>query len=141
SGSAVTFNTATAHGLAKATSSSDTTPNARVTINDAVSNPNLNGTYLVQSVPSPTSFTIKTASTLTTTPTRNTDPFLSVTPGFVGTGSGVSDVGGSDSLVSLGLWGADGQAVPASSGTLMHEVGHSIGLTHGGLYSTPVAGG
>ena len=140
SGSSVTFTTSSAHGLAAAAGISDTTPNARVTINDAVSNPNLNGTYLVQSV-SGMSFTIQTANTLTTAPTRDTDPFLSVTSGVVGTGSGVSDVGGSDSLVSLGLWGADGQAVPASSGTLMHEVGHSIGLTHGGLYSSPVAGG
>jgi hypothetical protein len=140
SGSTVKFTTSSAHGLVAASGISDTTPNARVTINDAVSNPNLSGTYLVQSV-SGMSFTIQTANTLTTTPTRDTDPFLSVTSGVVGTGSGVSDVGGSDSLVSLGLWGADGQAVPAASGTFMHEVGHSIGLTHGGLYSTPVDGG
>jgi hypothetical protein len=138
-GSLVTFTTSSAHGLAKATSSSDTTANARVTINDAVSNPNLNGTFLVQSVLSPTSFTIN--ANATTAPTRGSDPFLSVTSGVVGTGSGVSDVGGADSLISLGLWGADGQAVPAASGTFMHEVGHSIGLTHGGLYSDPVSGG
>ncbi len=141
SGTTVTFTTSSAHGLAKATSSSDTAPNARVTINDAISNPNLNGTYLVQSVgvPSPNSFTITANATIA--PTRDTDPFLSVTSGVVGTGSGVSDVGGADSLVSLGLWGADGQAVPAASGTLMHEVGHSIGLTHGGLYSSAINGG
>ena len=145
SGTTVTFNTASAHGLIAATSTSDTTPNARVTIADAVSNPSLNGTYLVQSVAppnSPTSFTIQIANATTVpAPTRNTDPFLSITSGVVGTGSGVSDVGGADSLISLGTWGADGQVVPASSGTLMHEVGHSIGLTHGGLYSSPVAGG
>jgi len=142
SGKNVTFATSTAHGLAKAASNTDQSPNARITINDAVSNPNLNGTYLVQNVDTAAkSFTIQTDSALTITPTTNTDPFLSITSGVVGTGSGVSDVGGADSLVSLGLWGGDGQAVPASSGTLMHEVGHSIGLTHGGLYSSPVAGG
>lgn len=145
SGTTVTFNTSSAHGLIAATSTSDTTPNARVTIADAVSNPSLNGTYLVQSVAppnAPTSFTIQIANATTVpAPTRNTDPFLSITSGVVGTGSGVSDVGGADSLISLGTWGADGQAVPAASGTLMHEVGHSIGLTHGGLYSSAVSGG
>ena len=144
SGTTVTFNTASAHGLVKATSISDTTPNARVTIADAISNPSLNGTYLVQTVgiPTATSFTITVQNAnATPAPTRTTDPFLSVTSGVVGTGSGISDVGGADSLISLGLWGADGQAVPAASGTFMHEVGHSIGLTHGGLYRSAVNGG
>jgi len=55
--------------------------------------------------------------------------------------SGVSDVGGADSLISLGLWGADGQTVPVQSGTLMHELGHTLALTHGGYFRTQVAGG
>jgi hypothetical protein len=138
-GGAVTFTTSTPHGLTKAANATDVTPTARVTITDAISNPNLNGTYLVQSVPSTTSFTINASAT--TAPTRDTDPFLSVTSGVVGTGSGISDVGGADSLVSLGTWGADGQTVPVESGTFMHELGHSISLTHGGLYRVPFADG
>jgi len=138
SGNTLTFITSTAHGLVADPNNTGVAA-GRITINDAVSNPNLNGTYLVQSVPSTTSFTVTAAASAA--PTRDTDPFLSITSGVVGTGSGVSDVGGSDSLVSLGLWGADGQAVPAASGTLMHEVGHSIGLTHGGLYPTALNGG
>jgi hypothetical protein len=140
SGSNVTFTTSSAHGLVQAASVSDTTPNARVTINDAISNPNLNGTYLVKSV-SGTTFTIQNANATTPAPTRNTDPFLSVTSGVVGTGSGVSDVGGANSAVSVASWGADGLQVSAVSGTLMHELGHSLGLTHGGLYKVPLNGG
>jgi len=136
SGNTVTFTTPTSHGLGV----DPVAANGRVTVSDAISIPNLNGTFLVQSVPTPTSFTIQIA-TSATAPTKTSDPYFSVTSGVVGTGSGVSDVGGADSLVTLGLWGADGQTVPVESGTLMHELGHSIGLTHGGLYRAPVTGG
>jgi len=37
--------------------------------------------------------------------TRFTDPNLAVAPGFTSTASGVSDVGGANSLITLGLWG------------------------------------
>ncbi|MBZ5723020.1 MAG: hypothetical protein LAO03_21990, partial [Acidobacteriia bacterium] len=129
----VTFTTSSPHGLAVDAYA----PNGRVTVSDAISNPNLNGTYLVQSVPTTTSFTIQVANA-TTAPTPITDPNLSLASGVVGTGSGFSDLGGADSLITLGLWGADGQTAPVESGTLMHELGHSLGLTHGGSY--PVAG-
>ena len=135
-GNTVTFTTSTPHGLGV----DAVAANGRVTVSDAISNPNLNATFLVQSVPTTTSFTIQIA-TATPSPTQSSDPNLSVTSGVVGTSSGVSDVGGADSLISLGLWGADGQTVPVESGTLMHELGHSIGLTHGGLYRAPATGG
>jgi hypothetical protein len=135
-GNTLTLTTATPHGLTV----NAMTPNGRITIAGAISNPSLNGTYLVQSVPTTTSFTIQTAAA-TIAPTKATDPTLSVSSGVVTTGSGVSDIGGADSLVSLGLWGADGRTVPVQSGTLMHELGHSLSLTHGGLYRTLVAGG
>jgi hypothetical protein len=52
--------------------------------------------------------------------------------------SGVSDVGGADSLITLGLWGPDGQTTQVQAGTFMHELGHSLALTHGGyFYDTP----
>jgi len=140
-GTNVTFTTSTPHGLSAATSSSDMNPNARVTISDAISNPNLNGTFLVASVPSPTSFTIQIATAATATYTQVTDPFLAIGSGVASTRSGISDIGGADSLISLGLWGPDGKTDQVQSGTLMHELGHSLGLTHGGLSRIPVTGG
>ena len=116
SGNTLTFTTLNPHGLAP--DPTDTgLPNGRITISDAITNPNLNNTYLVQSVPTATSFTIQVDSA-TPAPTSSTDPaFLPVASGVVGSGSGVSDLGGADSLVSLGLWGADGQSVAVESRT------------------------
>jgi hypothetical protein len=94
----------------------------------------LNKTFLVQTVPSTTSFTITLAGAASA-PTRSSDPYLAISSGNASTGSGFSDLGGGDSLISLGLWGTDGQTVPVQSGTLMHELGHSLGLTHGGSYA------
>jgi hypothetical protein len=139
SGNTFTFTTLNPHGLVPDPGDSGV-PNGRVTVSDAISNPNLNGTYLVQSAPTPTTFKIQIANA-TTAPTQSSDPYFSITSGSVGTGSGVSDVGGADSLVSLGLWGADGQTVPVESGTLMHELGHSLGLTHGGYARVPDSSG
>jgi hypothetical protein len=136
SGNTLTFTTSAPHGLAVNAAA----PNGRININGAFSNPSLNGVFLVQSVPSNTSFTIQLAAA-TTAPTKVTDPFFSVGSGVVNAASGVSDIGGADSLISLGLWGADGGTVPVQSGTLMHELGHTLGLTHGGLFRTQVAGG
>ena len=136
-GTKVTFTTSTPHGLAAAISSTDTNPNARVTISDAITNPNLNGTFLVASVPSSTSFTIQIATATTATYTQITDPFLAIGSGVATTRSGISDIGGADSLITLGLWGPDGRTDPVQSGTLMHELGHSLGLTHGGLSRNP----
>ena len=139
SGNTLTFTTSAPHGLA-ADPTNKGVPNSRITVFGAISNPSLNGTYLVQSVPSTTSFTIQ-LTTATAAPTNVTDPSLSVSAAVVGAASGVSDIGGADSLISLGLWGVDGQTVPVESGTFMHELGHSLGLTHGGLYRTDLGGG
>jgi hypothetical protein len=141
SGNTVTFTTATAHGLVAAANNSDSNPNARVTISDAVTNPALNGTFLVSGVPSINSFTIQIPTATTAAYTQASDPFLAIGSGVPGTRSGISDIGGADSLISLGLWGPDGQTDQVQSGTLMHELGHAIGLTHGGLTRTPAGGG
>jgi hypothetical protein len=139
SGTTLTFTTQNPHGLVP--DPMDTgVPNGRITIFGAISNLNLNNTYLVQSVPTPTTFTIQVASG-TVAPTSSSDPFLLIASGAVGSTSGVSDVGGADTLITLGLWGADGQNVSVESGTFMHELGHTLALTHGGLFRTPVAGG
>lgn len=86
------------------------------------------------------------------------EPWLGVAYGGPGTSSGHSDLGGGDSLVTFGLWPADDPAncqpdpsqaltaqkpaycvnqvgtVQAEAGTLMHELGHPLTLTHGGAY-------
>jgi Bacterial Ig-like domain (group 3) len=127
SGNTVTFTTLAPHGL-NTVAGTD-----RVTIADAITNPSLNGTYSVQT-PSPTTFTIQISTATNATYTLATDPELSVTSGQIETRSGFSDIGGADSLITLGLWGAAGQTDQVQGGTFMHELGHSNGLTHGGLY-------
>jgi hypothetical protein len=128
SGSTVTFTTSTPHGLNPGVTGLD-----RVTIADAITNPSLNGTYSVQT-PNDTTFTIQIPTATNATYTLATDPELSVTSGRIGTRSGFSDIGGADSLITLGLWGDLGQTDQVQGGTFMHELGHSNGLTHGGLY-------
>ncbi len=53
--------------------------------------------------------------------------------------SGFSDVGGQNSVISLGYggWGPptnDGNTWQVKAGTFMHELGHTLGLTHGGTF-------
>jgi hypothetical protein len=92
---------------------------------------------------SPFFFTINITTPVSpqTSYTELTDPNLTVTPGQASTGSGFSDIGGGDTLVTLGLWGdpsqpatnPPGQTKNAQAGTFMHELGHTLALTHGGL--------
>lgn len=148
SGNTVTFATSTPHGLVV----SNTAGNGRVTVADAITNPDLNGTFYVQSVPltpcrdvngvcEPTTFTIQIANAANATYTVSSDPDLGVASGQGGTGSGISELGGGDSLITLGLWNlqdlpAD-QVVRVQAGTFAHELGHSIALTHGGYFFDP----
>ena len=98
----------------------------------------------------PFSFSINITTPVSpqTSYTELTDPNLTVTSGQATTGSGFSDIGGADTLVTLGLWGnpafngsspatspvSDGQKETVQAGTFMHELGHTLGLTHGGLF-------
>jgi 6-phosphogluconolactonase (cycloisomerase 2 family)/fibronectin type 3 domain-containing protein len=121
--------------------------NGRVTVIGAATNPNLDGTYCIKDPTHPldTSFKIIVGGSSTSASyTLSSDPNLAVAPGFTSTASGVSDVGGADSLITLGLWGnpasptSDGQKKPVLAGTFMHELGHALGLTHGGFdFDTP----
>ncbi|MBZ5527089.1 MAG: hypothetical protein LAN71_04190 [Acidobacteriia bacterium] len=110
----------------------------RVTIGSALSNPNLNGIFLTTPAPAvgstTFSITLPTSVTGTVTYTKVTDPNLVVASDNLRSGSGFSDIGGADSLITLGQWGADGTSTSTVSGTFMHELGHSLALTHGGTY-------
>jgi hypothetical protein len=44
--------------------------------------------------------------------------------------SGCAEIGGNDFYISFGLWGAT--TVQQEAGTIMHELGHNLGLRHGG---------
>ncbi len=58
---------------------------------------------------------------------------LAATPCNMGTTSGISrGIPGSDFIVSLGGWDGDVGSVNQQAGTLMHELGHGLGLFHGG---------
>jgi hypothetical protein len=52
------------------------------------------------------------------------------TPGASSTTSGMSLIPGRDFVVSLGNWGS--RTPDEEAGTFMHELGHSLGLRHGG---------
>jgi hypothetical protein len=144
-GNTVTFKTSTAHGLKV----DHVAGNGRVTITGAISNPSLNGTYWVKSVqcpnidcslsnkaPGPYTFTIDIGGNpILFNYTRFTDPNLAVASGLAGTGSGFSYVAGSGTLVTLGLW-KEKNNVRSQAGTFMHELGHTLGLQHGGGDST-----
>lgn len=122
-------------------------------------------------VPSTTTFTIQTSGVPNGTYNYSNEPQLGLAYGGPLSASGYSDVGGGDSSVTFGLWPADdalgcqddpsatlapGQVycvnqvgtIQAEAGTLLHEIGHTFGLTHGGtLYpsgavtaSGPLAG-
>lgn len=105
-----------------------------------------------------TTFTITTTGVTNGTYDFSNEPRLTLM--YLGpvSSSGHSDLGGADSAVMFGLWAADDplncQADPSQAltpqkptycdnqmgsalqqaGTLMHEVGHTLTLTHGGTY-------
>src|SRR5260370_12739592 len=87
SGNTLTLTTLNPHGLVSDPTNTGI-PNGRITIAGAISNPNLNNTYLVQSVTTtvPFTFTIQVASG-TTAPTKLTDPFLPVPSAVVASDS------------------------------------------------------
>lgn len=48
------------------------------------------------------------------------------------TSSGLAELGGNDLMVTHGLWGVPGGTPEQQAGTFMHELGHTLGLFHGG---------
>ena len=152
SGNTVTFTTQLPHGIQQIVSqptgavANDTLcTKGRVTVVFAITNSNLNGTFCVLSTPAPTATTFSITvpgSPTNFTYTTNTDPNLAVANGQVTSMSGYSDVGGQNSVISLGYggWGppnnpaSDGNKWQMKAGTLMHEFGHTMALTHGGTF-------
>ena len=130
-GNTVTFKTKTPHMLGG--NANDSCAQGRVTVAFVITNPSLNGTYCV-AVTDPTTFTIQVSSSTNFTYTTSTDPNLAVMSGKADRVSGFSDIGGQNSLIGLGSWAAVLQTWQSYAGTFMHELGHSIGLTHGGFY-------
>lgn len=140
--------------------------NSRVSISGALSQTALNGTYFFSNVSSSavngvttTTFTVTTSGVTPGTYTYSNEPQLGVAYLGPTSTSGHSDIGGGDSIVTLGLWGADdaagcqpdpsqplssGQAycsnqvgtLGVQTGTLLHELGHSLTLTHTGTFYT-----
>jgi hypothetical protein len=108
--SLATVTTASPHGLAQG---------ARVSVGGAVSDWELNGTYLVQSVPSSTTFTIAVSNVnagtfgsfsgnlLGVTGSQYNEPSMAVYNGPFTSMSGFGDLPGADMLLALGLWRAD----------------------------------
>ena len=158
-GNIVTFTTKLPHGISQVKpqppGTGVTAPDTmcllgRVTVIFAATNSNLNGTYCVLAKPAPTAntFAISVGGNATTfTYTPKTDPNLSVANGQVTSMSGYSDVGGQSSVISLGEggWGpptnptSDGNTWQVKAGTFMHELGHTMGLTHGGTWYNNLA--
>jgi hypothetical protein len=145
SANTVTFTAPAPHGITHI--AGDFCTAGRVTVVFAITNPSLNGTYCIKNV-TPTSFQITVGGTATNfTYTSKTDPNLAVANGQVSSMSGFSDVGGQNSVVSLGegAWGpannptSDGNKWQTKAGTFMHELGHTLGLTHGGTFYNNLA--
>src|SRR6267154_2723542 len=144
SGNTVSFKTSRPHGLTSDPSCDTSTTGrngaGRVTVAFAITNPDLNGTYCVTSTSTssantaPDTFTISVATSTSKSYPLSTDPDLAVASGQASTVSGFSDVGGQDSVITLGSWKPQNQTWQAKTGTFMHELGHTLGLTHGGFY-------
>lgn len=154
-GSTVTFTTSSPHGISPIIAGDSLCSFAkgylgRVTIVFAITNQNLNGTYCAKPVGNPASsnkFSITLSNSSTTANyTVKTDPNLAVANGQVTSMSGYSDVGGQNSVISLGYggWGppnnpaSEGNKWNIKAGTFMHELGHTLALTHGGTFYNKV---
>ncbi len=114
---------------------------SRFTISGVQGNPSLNGIYNTSSCPDSQTIILSTPGVPNWTYPNSTlpEPEIGLTSGTVTSISGYSDLGGQDSAVTLGLWETapnQNMATRANviAGTTYHEIGHTLGLTHGGRY-------
>jgi hypothetical protein len=126
---------------------------SRITIDGALAAPNLNGVYPNVSCnpDEPNKLTVPNVGVDDRTfPGTLPEPQLVVYTSTTDTSSGFSDVGGGDTTVTLGKWfqlQTQWNPKPTQSkldfeqgGTIMHELGHSLGLLHGGRYYRDASG-
>jgi len=114
---------------------------SRITISGVQGNPALNGVYNTSSCPDAETILVATPGVPAWIYPNGDlpEPVIGLTSGTVTSISGYSDLGGADSAVTLGLWETApnqdmSKRANVIAGTLFHEIGHTLGLTHGGLY-------
>jgi uncharacterized protein (DUF2345 family) len=114
---------------------------SRITISGVLGNPSLNGVYNTTSCADTKTITVATPGVPNWSYPNNTlpEPVIGMTSGTITSISGYSDLGGADSAITLGLWlTAPNQDMSKRAnvlaGTMFHEIGHTLGLSHGGLY-------
>jgi len=127
-----------AGGNATATTSAPINPcPTRITIDGALTNPNMNGVYSVTGCQGASLSLSGVSVSSWTYPNTLPEPQLAIYLSTTDTTSGYSDVGGGDAAVTLGKWQmpqTQTQLVNEQAGTVMHELGHDLSLTHGGRY-------
>jgi hypothetical protein len=117
----------------------------RFTISGVQGDPSLNGIYNTSSCPDSQTIILSTPGVTSWSYPNTTlpEPEIGLTSGIVTSISGYSDLGGQDTAVTLGLWETApnqdmSKRANVIAGTLFHEIGHTLGLTHGGrYYDTP----
>ena len=114
---------------------------SRVTISGVLGDPTLNGVYGNTTCADTKTISFATPGVPNYTYPNNIlpEPIIGLTSGTISSISGYSDLGGADSAVTLGLWlTAPNQDMSKRAnvlaGTIFHEIGHTLGLGHGGLY-------
>jgi hypothetical protein len=114
---------------------------SRITISGVLGNPTLNGVYNTASCPDTKTIIVATPGVPNWNYPNSTlpEPVIGLTSGTVTSISGYSDLGGADSAVTLGLWETApnqnmSKRATVIAGTTFHEVGHTVGLSHGGIY-------